>query len=453
MFKKIIAASFILSTLSACGGGGGGSSGVVSMFTPVDPSPVSQSDLQTGTPSTNTGRDTSQGIASVALTYTDDAGITRTTSSQSEVLFSQLHLGDTNAASAWANGWTGLGTRIAIIDDFQNKDIERKRGMDRSVVWRDGTSAWYGDGTYDVAFNIVTKHTHGELVANIAGGSGAAVTDGNIQINAVSETRTSCTGGYCYGPYVYSSFRSYDDLDDTVTLTYSSVDGIAKEATMLNNHVDLSGRTSAQSVLTAIAGHLDNARNFDVVNMSIGYLVNTSGVSLSDVVNSLDSSVLQYNTDAVVVVAGGNSGAPCTSSDLGGCNALAVAAMHLPQTKANSIVVGATTGTGNSETLASYSVRAGALKNRFMLASGDTGNNQIQGTSFAAPRVAGAAAILRHKFPNLNGAKASNILLLTSNKDIDNNGIDDFSGVSDTYGHGKLDLMAALSPVGSLAVR
>ena len=43
--------------------------------------------------------------------------------------------------------------------------------------------------------------------------------------------------------------------------------------------------------------------------------------------------------------------------------------------------------------------------------------------------------------------------LLTADKDIDNNGVDEFSGVSDVYGHGKLDLSTALSPVGSLAVR
>ena len=74
----------------------------------------------------------------------------------------------------------------------------------------------------------------------------------------------------------------------------------------------------------------------------------------------------------------------------------------------------------------------------------------IRGTSFAAPRVTGAAAILRQKFPNLSGAQAASVLLLTASKDINNDGLDDFSGVSDTFGHGKLDLGAALSPFGAL---
>ena len=95
---------------------------------------------------------------------------------------------------------------------------------------------------------------------------------------------------------------------------------------------------------------------------------------------------------------------------------------------------------------------------RFLLASGTTGYKKwdggfVEGTSFAAPRVAGAAAILRHKFPNLSGSDASSILLLTASKDINNDGIDDFTGISQTFGHGKLDLTSALQPIGSLTLK
>ena len=67
--------------------------------------------------------------------------------------------------------------------------------------------------------------------------------------------------------------------------------------------------------------------------------------------------------------------------------------------------------------------------------------------------LSGAAALLRHKYPNLTGSQAASILLLTGNKDINNDGSDDFTGVSSTYGHGKLDLNQAMSPIGSLAIQ
>ena len=94
-----------------------------------------------------------------------------------------------------------------------------------------------------------------------------------------------------------------------------------------------------------------------------------------------------------------------------------------PNTNKNTIIVGATTGGGSSETIASYSSRAGMFSDRYLMASGDTGlyfqddGSEVKGTSFSAPRVAGAAAILRQKFPNLSSADAASILLLTALSD------------------------------------
>ena len=57
------------------------------------------------------------------------------------------------------------------------------------------------------------------------------------------------------------------------------------------------------------------------------------------------------------------------------------------------------------------------MKERFILSSVDCGyhlvesSSKIMGTSCAAPRVAGAAAILKSKFPNLSGADLTDILL------------------------------------------
>ncbi len=64
-------------------------------------------------------------------------------------------------------------------------------------------------------------------------------------------------------------------------------------------------------------------------------------------------------------------------------------------------------------------------------------------TAYAAARVAGAAALVRHKFPDLSGMQVKDILLQSAT-DIGDPGVDD------KYGHGALDLRNAMSPQGPL---
>jgi len=131
------------------------------------------------------------------------------------------------------------------------------------------------------------------------------------------------------------------------------------------------------------------------------------------------------------------------------------------------LVVGALDFDSNGKgIIASYSNTAGAdanVKSRFVTASGGTpfltGDIYLNGTvvkgsdygnlgtSFAAPRVAGYAAILRQKFPNLNAVKTSSIILdtaryetLSCNTNCDPN----------IYGAGQASLSRALAPVGRL---
>ena len=94
--------------------------------------------------------------------------------------------------------------------------------------------------------------------------------------------------------------------------------------------------------------------------------------------------------------------------------------------------------------LASYSLSAGALKNDFIVAHDDIYcPNDGRDTSFAAPRVAGAAALVRHKFPSLNGPQLKQVLL----KSADDLGEE---GPDEVFGHGRLSIMSALSPIEGL---
>jgi subtilisin family serine protease len=84
------------------------------------------------------------------------------------------------------------------------------------------------------------------------------------------------------------------------------------------------------------------------------------------------------------------------------------------------------------------------------LAIGGNAVNQGDGTSYAAPRVAGYVAIVRSKFPNLSATNTASILLDTARYDTlecSKNG-----GVCDPkiYGKGEASLSRALAPVGKL---
>lgn len=89
------------------------------------------------------------------------------------------------------------------------------------------------------------------------------------------------------------------------------------------------------------------------------------------------------------------------------------------------------------------SVPLGSLANDGLVADGtDVFTESDQGTSFAAPKVTGAAALIMHKF-GTSAETTKDILLNTAD--------DSFTGYSQNqHGHGMLDVGAAMSPVGNL---
>jgi hypothetical protein len=103
-----------------------------------------------------------------------------------------------------------------------------------------------------------------------------------------------------------------------------------------------------------------------------------------------------------------------------------------------------------SNNISSFTNRAGVSADRFISAPGDQvitdcdGTNcwRVSGTSFAAPHVAGALALLLQAFPNLTGRQAVDILLTTARDAGD-------AGTDTTYGRGLLDIERAFQPVGT----
>ena len=126
----------------------------------------------------------------------------------------------------------------------------------------------------------------------------------------------------------------------------------------------------------------------------------------------------------------------------------------------HAIAVGALNSRGDA--LASWSTRCGAVKRWCIFAPGANiyttfgqhSNRARQhwygsGTSFAAPHVAGAVAAVWAAFPNKTGAQIVQRILDTARQvDTANGNYDPVTGLSPIYGHGALDLGAAMNPVG-----
>lgn len=140
----------------------------------------------------------------------------------------------------------------------------------------------------------------------------------------------------------------------------------------------------------------------------------------------------------VLVLSAGNSG----ESDVA---ALAQAALASAGA-GNVIIAGAADGSG---AIASFSNRAGSAQANYLTAPGvsvRSFNHQgeaalYSGTSFAAPTVTGAVALLAHSFPNLSASKIVEILLASADDAGD-------KGTDAVYGRGLLNVGKAMAPSG-----
>ena len=150
------------------------------------------------------------------------------------------------------------------------------------------------------------------------------------------------------------------------------------------------------------------------------------------------------SAQGLYIMAGGNGGQYCPTREIQNCNWVAATTDKIRENgyAAGPRLIFVGSLEDNSNNLASYSYYAGDLKEDFLVAHDDIlSSGDAAGTSFAAPRVAGAAAIVKQKFPNLTSSQIKQVLLQTA---------DDLGdvGVDRIYGYGKLNIANSLSPQG-----
>ena len=290
---------------------------------------------------------------------------------------------DTSASVAWADGWTGSGVGVGIADSFNN------------------------NGQIDA---------HGDWVSLV---TSSVAPESNLSLQNV------LGDGGCGG-------ISLDQLVANMTSAYDFFE--ANQYHIVNNSWGI------ERALRDCNG----SYNGSLIPLSTWNSIVSEAVQAA-----LTSNETPYDADMLFIYAAGNSGNVCTDGRLENCNLFAAIFDGIRDSGTSGgervMYVGALNDAGTA--LTTYSLKAGDLKDDYIVAHDDIlTSGDAAGTSFAAPRVAGAAALLRHKFPNLDGSAIKQILLQTAT-DMGSPGVDP------TYGYGKLNIPNAMSPQGSVTPR
>lgn len=378
---NLCAALGSLALVAGCGGGGGGS--VASTPTPAPTPTPTPTPAPTPTPTV-----TPTPIASFQTSeYNRSNGAVQ-------------H----GAISAWAAGYSGQGVTIGIVDT----------GIDTTSHEFTGRIA---SQSADVAGSrgVQAEDDHGTNVALVATAARDNTGVVGIAFNATIAMFRADKPGSCatYDPNVKDS--GCDFLDSDIT---KGIDGAV-------------------------------AAGAKVINLSLG----------GSAPNAALRSAVSRATSAgvVVVVSAGNDG-DSTDPDVDPANPDPFASGLQAVGGGAVIIAGSVDKDGN---FSAFSNKAGTGQQWFLSARGERvccvyengvmkvidnadGTRSVfvfSGTSFSAPQIAGAAALLRQAFPNLTGAQVVDILLKTA-KDAGATGTDS------TFGRGIMDIAAAFSAQG-----
>ncbi len=240
------------------------------------------------------------------------------------------------------------------------------------------------------------------------------------------------------------------------------VHGIAFNATILALRADTAGSCTTPDAgeteancgfsTLAIAAGVNRAieAGARVINISLG----SAGSGGGQLINAVDRAT---KAGIVIIVSAGNEGndeepkfdplnpSPFSQSLLAAGNGLLIIS----------------TSVDDQGVISNFSNKAGTSKNSVLSAlgsricceyrndtiyrfdeNGQTFVNVFNGTSFSAPQISGAAALLAQAFPNLTGAQIVNLLLTTAR----DAGV---AGTDDIYGRGILDIGRAFAPQGA----
>tara|TARA_R110001606_G_scaffold74592_3_gene172838 strand:- start:2835 stop:5324 length:2490 start_codon:yes stop_codon:yes gene_type:complete len=445
--RLVLTAALLVPTglmLGACAGGGGGGSAVTPLSPPPPPPPPPPAPPAPPFPST---------IAQPAAFETREYNAT-------------VGLPLIGASSAYALGATGAGIKVAVIDTGSITDHPDFIGASITTYDVCASSACPG---YDAAGNSITQIRQSDDIDT--GGHGTLVTG---IIAAVRQDDFNTT------------------VDDNVA---NGIQGIAYEASVLDIRADSPGscaRTGEDEGCTFADSNLVKAIDYaiaqgvTIINMSLGGEVDNDPTLENAVRRAAQAGIL-------VVISAGNDAEPAGTDDMGDpVDAVGQTPSEPAYIAGQAASLGRVVAVGSIDTsrkISDFSNRAGnAAKNYYLMAPGEgvvttglddditnpdllpcvppntSGCNdldsdgdyyRVSGTSFSAPYVAGALALLLDAFPNLkqNPELALQILLETADDYVDATpdlitGEVAGAGADSVSGVGIMNLVEAFRPQG-----
>jgi len=315
----------------------------------------------------------------------------------------------TQANLAWTQGWTGKGVKLGHLDGFY-RDRQPVSGFDPGTL----RHLSHGEIVRAVYLSIAPEVDYAQRQYNLFCGGNAAGQQESAFDYFNANGYHIVTNSYGLNRYTYNI-----DIDC--------------------NPIAGTGRLRSDS-------DWDNIVTERATQTLFGKYASPAG------------STGSYHRNMLFVWSAGNYGQGCTAG-VGACTRTGAAILKLragaddtmgtaddvPNAGDRIIFVGSLAAGTND--LAPYSQKAGSMQNDYLVAYDSVFTaGDVSGTSFATPRVAGAAALIRHKFPNLDGPALKQVLLQTAT-DLG------ASGVDEVFGHGRLNIMNALSPVGRVVAR
>jgi len=352
-------------------------------------------------------------------------------------------LGLIGASTAYADGATGSGITVAVIDtgtDFSHPDLQ-------------GQSAGFFDvRASERTANDIDTEGHGTLVS----GQIAALRDGDglhgLAYNAKILDIRADRPGSCLSSAATGDCR-FSDADLVTAIDYAVNNGAAIINLSLGGEIDTDPsledaifRATDQGVLVVVsAGNeaLDENGNVNIDGRQPTEPANIAGDARA---NGLVLAVGSFVADA-----GARQGEISDFTNRAGSSAQDFYILA----PGEGVV---TTGPDDDVVFPDAPTCVGS-------ATGDCNDDdaigdyyRVSGTSFAAPYVAGGLALLLDAFPNLSPAEAASILLDTAEDYVDSAtdpvaGVAAGQGTDAVSGVGRLDLEAAFSPQGATSMR
>ena len=346
-----------------------------------------------------------------------------------------------NAPQAWAKGWTGKGSVLAILDT--GIDLDHSEFADK-IIASECFTGMCADGYETI--DDKNKYSHGTHVAGIA----AANLDG------VGTTGVAPDAKLLIGKTAWDNgFYEFQALGEGIEWAINNgADAINVSG---NYNVDLTYKRSIQSAGDGVFYSTDSRYNGVYAIEGYSHLAVDSDYMLPQITDAMSGN------EAVLVFAAGNQRmdvptypahyAVAENEDgellLGG-KAIVVGSWNLKSgsmssssNRAGTMCYGTNGECSSDRRISDYYILAPGDKVASTSADGEY--RTLSGTSMAAPAVTGAVGIVHQMWPYMKGENIVQLLLNTADKDI-------WGYDVNTHGQGLLDLDEATNPQGVVGI-